>query len=151
MTVQELQSHTDFAPRWTEACPVEHSLGEMDGPRRRGAGPTGRPGAVPAGARNRPPTRPQDRRASATATVDRVRPVAPRQVGPGRPAGRVSVAPDRRVLARPSVDARACHVAAPARAGVVDDVPTWALLACGVLVGVLMLLALAFLGGPAYA
>jgi hypothetical protein len=34
---------------------------------------------------------------------------------------------------------------------VVDDVPTWALLACGVVFGILMLLALALLGGPAYA
>ncbi|WP_380059604.1 hypothetical protein [Dietzia aurantiaca] len=46
---------------------------------------------------------------------------------------------------------RACEVQAPAPAGVVDDVPTWALVVCGVLFGIAMLLALAFLGGPAYA
>lgn len=46
---------------------------------------------------------------------------------------------------------RSCRpsVAAPAR--VVDDVPTWVLLACGVLFGLLMVFALAFVGGPAYA
>lgn len=40
---------------------------------------------------------------------------------------------------------------APAGSPVVDDVPTWVLLACGVIFGLVMLLALAFLGGPAYA
>ncbi|MBB1008846.1 hypothetical protein G6010_04430, partial [Dietzia sp. SLG510A3-3B2-2] len=64
-----------------------------------------------------------------------------------------SVAPGRRVLVRPvSTDrVRACHVEAPASTGVVDDVPAWALLACGIAFGVIMLLAVAFLGGPAYA
>lgn len=35
--------------------------------------------------------------------------------------------------------------------GVVDDVPAWVLAAIGVVVGVLVLLAVGFLGGPAYA
>ena len=31
-----------------------------------------------------------------------------------------------------------------------DDVPTWVLLTCGVVLGVILLLALAFIGGPTY-
>ncbi|MFN3600370.1 MAG: hypothetical protein ACK4UY_03160 [Dietzia sp.] len=64
-----------------------------------------------------------------------------------------SVAPGRQVLVRPASphQVRACGVEARPAAPVVDDVPTWALLACGILFGILMLLALALLGGPAYA
>lgn len=63
------------------------------------------------------------------------------------------VGPGRRVLARPAVSdsVRACRVEAPSVSGVEDDVPTWALLACGIAFGVIVLLAVAFLGGPAYA
>ena len=126
MTVQEMQSHTDFTPRLIQACPVGH------------------------GAFEHVPRELEDRRAGMSATADRVRPAAGVRVGAVRSEGPSAVAPGRRVLPRSSVRARACHVEAPSPAGVVDDVPTWALLVCGILVGVLMLLALAFLGGPAY-
>ena len=69
------------------------------------------------------------------------------------PAGspyRVRPRPASAVRPRPAITVRACRVDAPPRGGVVDDVPTWALLVCGIVVGVLMLLALAFLGGPTY-
>lgn len=155
MTVQELQSHTDFTPRMIQACPVghgpvEHLPSELRRIRQGGAGPTGRAVRVSAGSRVRPPTRSEDRRAGISATADSVRPAAGVRVGAVRSEGPSAVTPGRRVLPRSSVKARACHVEAPSPAGVVDDVPTWALLACGILVGVLMLLALAFLGGPAY-
>ena len=61
---------------------------------------------------------------------------------------------DRRIVqARPvaSDSVRACRVESSAPTRVVDDVPAWALLACGIAFGILMLLAVAFLGGPAYA
>ena len=155
MTVKEMQSHTDFTPRLIQACPVghgafEHVPRELGRIRQSGAGSTGLAVRVSAAARVRPPTRPEDRRAGMSATADRVRPAAGVRVGAVRSEGPSAVAPGRRVLPRSSVRARACHVEAPSPAGVVDDVPTWALLVCGILVGVLMLLALAFLGGPAY-
>lgn len=77
-----------------------------------------------------------------TRTLDRPRPA------PGR-----SVAPGRRVSAHSGSvgQVRACRVQTPPTSPVVDDVPTWALLACGIVFGVLMLAALALLGGPAYA
>lgn len=64
-----------------------------------------------------------------------------------------SVGPNRRVLSRPAAvdQVRSCRVQAQPAMPVVDDVPTWALLACGIVFGVLMLMALALLGGPAYA
>ncbi|UVE95583.1 DUF3806 domain-containing protein [Dietzia sp. B32] len=63
------------------------------------------------------------------------------------------MAPGRRVLVRPASaeGVRACHIEAPVASGVVDDVPTWALLACGIAFGVILLFAVAYLGGPAYA
>ncbi|WP_235026706.1 hypothetical protein, partial [Dietzia lutea] len=69
------------------------------------------------------------------------------------PATSRTSAPRRIVQARPvaSDRVRACRVESPAPTRVVDDVPAWALLACGIAFGVLMLLAVAFLGGPAYA
>lgn len=69
-------------------------------------------------------------------------------VAPGR-----SIAHRRRMPARPpsAEGVRACRVETPADTAVVDDVPAWALLTCGILFGVVLLLALALLGGPAYA
>ena len=151
MTVQELHSRIDFTPLWTEACPVEHGLEEMRGSRQGGAGSAVRPVMAPAGARMLPPTRSGDRRAVTPRTGDRVSPVAGRPVSSVRSAGLAPVSPGRRVLSRPAAGARACYVEAPSSVGVVDDVPTWVLLTCGILVGVLMLLALALVGGPAYA
>ena len=151
MTVQELQPHTDVAPLWTDACPRGHGAEQTRGWRQVGVGSSGRPAMAPAGARIRPPTRSVGLRAAAPTTVDRVRPVSSRSVGTVRSTGRAPVSPGRRVPSRPAAGARACHIEAPSPVGVVDDVPTWALLTCGIVVGVLMLLALAFLGGPAYA
>lgn len=66
-----------------------------------------------------------------------------------------SVAPARRVRVRPvgvsGTGVRACRVDTAAGAAVVDDVPTWALLACGVVFGLVLLLLVALVGGPAYA
>lgn len=64
-----------------------------------------------------------------------------------------TIAPGRqlRVLPASAKQVRSCRVSAPSDANVVDDVPTWALLACGVVFGLLLLLAVALLGGPAYA
>lgn len=140
MTVQELQAYADLAPRWTEACPVEHGVGVESA--RGGDTAMGRP--VAAGFRNRPSARAADRLGPAPVPVRRVRPVG------GRQGAYVSVAPGRRVLTGPATAVRACSVEAPAQSGVVDDVPTWVLAACGIALGVLMLLAVAFLGGPAY-
>ena len=69
------------------------------------------------------------------------------------PASSGTAAPRRIVQTRPvaSDRVRACRVESPAPTRVVDDVPAWALLACGIAFGILMLLAVAFLGGPAYA
>lgn len=121
MTVVELQSHPRPAARWTEVCPDDHR---------------GRVAHL-------------DRPAVTSSRAENL--VRPRVTA--RPAAVTSVAPGRRVLVRPvSTDrVRACHVEAPASTGVVDDVPAWALLACGIAFGVIMLLAVAFLGGPAYA
>lgn len=121
MTIQELQSNAAAAPVWTEACPVEHRL------------------ASPAA------SSPVRRRLSAADAQawSRTRP----PVRSRRPAGSAG----QRVLGRPPVSVRACRVEAPSVAGVVDDVPTWVLVGAGILVGVLMLLVLAFAGGPAYA
>lgn len=153
MTVQELQSSSDLAPSWTEACPVEHGMRET----RESRGPAvsrvaGAPfGAVPAGARHRPPNRESVRSGTNVVGSAGTRPVALREAASLRSNSLVSVAPGRRVLIRQTNDVRACRVEATAPARVVDDVPTWALLACGVLFAVVMLLALAFMGGPAYA
>ncbi|QGW24844.1 hypothetical protein GJR88_02791 [Dietzia sp. DQ12-45-1b] len=79
---------------------------------------------------------------SVTRTLDRGRKVPTRSVAPGR---RVSV----RTASTGQV--RACGVEARPAAPVVDDVPTWALVVGGIVFGILMLLALALVGGPAYA
>lgn len=63
-----------------------------------------------------------------------------------------TVAPRRRAraLPMPTSQVRSCRVSAPAEESVVDDVPTWMLLVCGVAFGLMLLLAVALLGGPAY-
>ncbi|GAA4262276.1 hypothetical protein GCM10022294_14120 [Dietzia aurantiaca] len=161
MTVQELQSRAHLTRSWTEVCAGEHGVG----PVRQSGGRGGRPAsALPSVAsRTRPMVRSKGRRAGGAVDTDRVRPVAARRSAQGRgvafdrsPARARStsaapVAPGRRVVVRSAGSVRACEVQAPAPAGVVDDVPTWALVVCGVLFGIAMLLALAFLGGPAYA
>lgn len=161
MTIQELQSYASVAPQWTEACLAEHVRGEStDAPRQmRGRAP--RAAVVQAEARTRPPTRSEHRVGYARVAgrvgpgiareTAPVRPTSIRQAAASRPGSPDQGALGRRVLARPTSTVRACHVQAPARAGVVDDVPTWVLAVIGITVGVLMLLALAFLGGPAYA
>lgn len=163
MTVQELQSHAHLTRSWTEVCAGEHGVG----PVRDSGGRGGRPASAlpPVALRTRPVVRSKGRRAGGAVVTDRVRPVSARRSAPGRrvafdrsPArGRSTsaapVAPGRRVVVRSAGSVRACEVQAPATApvGVVDDVPTWALVVCGVFFGIAMLLALAFLGGPAYA
>lgn len=144
MTVVELQSHTRPAARWTEVCPDDHrgQVAHLD-----------RPGDVSVRSTRAPRrtlARPEGSRPAVTSSRAEYL-VRPRMAA--RPAAVTSVAPGRRVLVRPvSTDrVRACHVEAPVSTGVVDDVPAWALLACGVAFGVIMLLAVAFLGGPAYA
>lgn len=149
MTILELHSHTDSTMRWTGVCEGDHH-------------PSGQPA--------------DDVRADAARTADRQ--VRGRTAGgpAGRPTGRrdaasptrgarggrgtvVGTAPSRTPSPRRSAQARpvsaegvrACRIESSAPAGVVDDVPAWALLACGVVVGVIVLLAVAFLGGPAYA
>lgn len=78
------------------------------------------------------PTVPASQQSSLTAT---------NAVSPGRRA---------RVLPMSTSQARSCRVSAPAEVSVVDDVPTWMLLVCGVVFGLILLLAVALLGGPAY-
>ena len=126
MSVLEMQSQSGPALRWSEVCATEHRVSmsmsmSMSGRSR----PRADLGAVP-------DTRPGGRR---------------------RPAATRPVAPGRRVLVRPASagQVRACHVQEPTASPVVDDVPTWVLVACGVAFGFIMLLALALLGGPAYA
>lgn len=138
MTVLEMQTQARPATRWTEVCATDHPA------------PTGRP-ARQARQVTAPHRRPMRRSSGRVAE--------PAVTGPARPAvrgprtGSTPVAPGRRVLVRPasSERVRACRVEAPSVSGVVDDVPTWALLACGIAFGIIMLLALAYLGGPAYA
>ncbi|MCT2262997.1 MULTISPECIES: hypothetical protein [Dietzia] len=148
MTVLELHSHTDSTVRWTEICPAEHraSMHRVDhgvnanpaaDPRTRGRGVT-RPGARPVGRHDAAAPRrgaPADRRPALAPTASRM--PTPRLADRTRPVSADQV--------------RACRIEAPAPACVVDDVPAWALLACGIVFGVIMLLAVAFLGGPAYA
>lgn len=145
MSVLEMKSHAHPTVRWTEVCPDDHR-----GQASRAARPRVAPAAVRSGiAPGRSVVRPGgDRPAVAavrTGTLVRSR-------VPARPTPATTVAPGRRVLVRPAAadQVRACHVGAPTPGGVVDDVPAWVLLACGIAFGVIMLLAVAFLGGPAY-
>ena len=68
---------------------------------------------------------------------------------PSRPA-----APARRLRmpADPAEHVRSCRIAGLSEweVEVVDDVPTWILLACGVVFGILLLLAAVLLGAPTY-
>lgn len=76
-----------------------------------------------------------------TRIPDRGRQLTARSIGVGR-SGPVRLA----TTGQPT----ACRVDSVSASPVVDDVPTWVLLACGIVFGVVMLLALALLGGPAY-
>lgn len=165
MTVTEMQSHARPTVRWTEVCAVDHrgqfssaGVAGAELPVRSGRPPRRsvvRPeGSRPAAASTRSAStsavagRAESGRAVSTRAESLVRPRVP-----ARPASTTSVAPGRHLLVRTvaSDRARACRVDTPISTGVVDDVPTWALMACGIAFGVIMLLAVAFLGGPAYA
>lgn len=138
MTIVETRPEARPAMRWTEVCAADHFA-----PVRRASRHHQEPGSV----KVRPASRPA-RDAERSMVGERGRPSAR-----GHVSAATLVAPGRRVLVRPAHagTVRACRVEAPSVAGVVDDVPTWVLLACGVAFGVILLLALAFLGGPAYA
>ena len=138
MTILEMHSQARPATRWIEVCAAEHITPP---PRMR------REHCVGDGAKVRPAKR-------SARGVDRS------NYGElARPSGRARMtaaplaAPRRSIVARPSYadNVRACSVEAPSVSGVVDDVPTWVLLACGIAFGVILLLVLALLGGPAYA
>ena len=169
MSVREIKRQSDPLAAWSEVCARDH--GAPAATRARiGSGTALAPRPV-----NRPLTRPVSRPGDRMARRGRTangqtlagRPVDTRSVvarsvvagsmatrsASTSPAPTRSVAPGRRLSER-SVSghqARACRVEAPLVSPVVDDVPTWALLTCGIVVGIIMLLALAFLGGPAYA
>lgn len=127
MTVLELPPSVSPV-RWTEVCAADHRVD------RRLAAPR-----IPAAASARTANRPASsvRVLGAAPTVSGARPAART-----RPAGSRSSA---------GAGVRACRPSRVAPAAVVDDVPAWVLVACGVIVGLLMVLALAFIGGPAYA
>jgi len=56
-----------------------------------------------------------------------------------------------RPAARAASGVHACYVSAEPGPRIADDVPTWVLLTCGIVLGVVMLLAMVFIGGPSYA
>ena len=146
MSVLEMQRDARPIVQWTEVCLDDHRGGAT-----RAGGPNAEPVPVRSGhAPRRTAIGPEGRRPSESSARAEIL-VRPR--GTARSASITSVAPGRRVLVRPAATdhVRACHIAAPAPAGIVDDVPAWALLVCGIAFGVIMLLAVAFLGGPAYA
>ena len=127
MTVLELPPSVSPV-RWTEVCAADHRAD-----RRLAA--TRRPAAASARTAIRPASTGRGRGAAPTAPG----------VRPGvrtRPAGSRATA---------GAGVRACRPSRVAPAAIVDDVPAWVLLACGVIVGLLMVLALAFIGGPTYA
>ena len=150
MAVLEMHVRPTTRPAldWSEVCATEH--GGVPVPARLSA-----PGSTPETGRDGAPARPVRRR-----TPSGSRPGgAPTVRGTG--ALSAPVAPGRRVAAAPVTGVRSCRVSAapaamdaratvPASVRVVDDVPTWVLLVCGVVFGIVMLLALAFVGGPAY-
>lgn len=152
MTVQELPSFSSVTRSWTVACPAEHglSVSRENTAQRRVSADSSRTGALSVGHRPRPAGEPVVRQRGGSGVADRTRPAAQRQERPRRSITQAPVAQGRRVLARPAHDVRACRVEAAVPAGVIDDVPTWALLACGVVLAVLMLVAVVFLGGPTY-
>lgn len=144
MTILEMRHEARPAMRWTEVCASDHTA-----PVRREASQHHELGSV----KIRPTARPA-RYAERSTVAERSMVAEQRGSHARRPStGTHLVAPGRRVLARPAPadNVRACRVEAPSVSGVVDDVPTWVLLACGVAFGVVLLLALALLGGPAYA
>lgn len=129
MTVLEMQSRTQPTVRWTEICATEHTT-------------RARPTDMPARSASAPSMR----------SMRSTRPVQDPSVRSMPSRTSRSVAPGRRTLVRPASTAqvRSCRVAAPAEAGVVDDVPTWVLLACGVVFGLILMLAFVLVGGPTY-
>lgn len=130
MSVLEMQSQSRPAVRWTEVCATEHSTAHFSATTP----------SVPVTTRVRP--RDRSGRGPTNRTLDRGRQMPTRSIGPGRVAA---------VRPASAGQVTACRVAASPASPVVDDVPTWVLLACGIVFGVVMLLALALLGGPAYA
>lgn len=148
MTILEMHSQEGSTVRWSEVCgPQHHSASVV--PRAGGIAAE----YIPAGsARTR--RLPQSR----VRPINRVErrslvPVAGPRSAHARPARQLSAGPDRRVpggaVTRDRI--RACHVDTGAAVRMTDDVPTWVLLTCGVVLGVILLLALAFIGGPTYA
>ncbi|MDV8000388.1 hypothetical protein [Rhodococcus sp. IEGM 1408] len=150
MSVLEMQSQSRPAVRWTEVCATEHSAVNLGATEHSAVnlGATEHSavnlGATELGAPATTRVRPRDgsERGLTIRTLDRGRRVPTRSIGPGR------LSPVRPASAG---QVTACRVAAKPASPVVDDVPTWVLLACGIVFGVVMLLALALLGGPAYA
>ena len=164
MAVQEMQSYVGSVPGVIEVCPADHQVRRSSAVHRDPSGPVRHQKATARVSGARPSRgRTTERRHDGGGAKGSVRPVAVRRVGSERIAdggramsrslvpAQAPVAPGRRVLVRSAGDVRSCRVEAPSAGRVVDDVPTWALVICGVLFGLAMLLALAFLGGPAYA
>lgn len=148
MTVLEMRSQAGLTVRWSEVCGPQHhsaafalNLEEALGGARPDSlarvGRTFRDIARPASRVDRGP-----RGAEAGSSPGAVRPARGVSVAPGRRAPTRVVSADR---------ARTCHVNTAAAAKVTDDVPTWVLLTCGIVFGVMLLLAMAFIGGTSYA
>lgn len=78
------------------------------------------------------------------------RSVSPRVPAP--PVSRVGSGQPVRVLPAAGIGTGvgACRVEPTSGSAVVDDVPTWVLLACGLVFGLVLLLLVALVGGPAY-
>ncbi len=127
MTILETQSQpwTQRSVRWTEVCAVEH--------------------AAVFSAADPPATLSASRRVASV-----TRPGGPRNGG-NTCSSSPSTTPGHRASAAAVSQVRACRAPEPVVTPMVDDVPTWILLACGVVFAVLMLLALTLVGGPAYA
>lgn len=148
MTVLETRSQAGSTVRWSEICgPQHHSAAFALGFEKAVAGSSpDRLTRVRRNPRNvaRPATRVERQPRAA---------VAGSSPGSVRPARGVSVGRGRQVPARViSADRpRACQVNTAAAAKVTDDVPTWVLLTCGIVFGVMLLLAMAFIGGTSYA
>ena len=137
MTILEMHSQAHPATRWIEVCAAEHIAPVPRMRREHRAGDS---------AKVRPARR-SPRSAAPSNIGERARPS-----GRARMTAAPHIAPSRSIVARQAYagNVRACSVEAPSVSGVVDDVPTWVLLACGFAFGVILLLVLALLGGPAY-
>lgn len=135
MTVLELQQHTPSRVRWTEVCATEHA----PSPQVRALPALGAGRRLPASM----PVSPGAPRSSVRSVLAEPR----ERVVPGRDR---ATAP-RRAVPAVTGGVRSCRREEFAPVRVVDDVPTWVLAACGVVFGLMMVLALAFVGGPAYA